>query len=586
MAELPALQPGDRFANRFEVRRPVGEGHRKVVYVAEDALMYREVALALLKPQALEEDPDAFEHETRVLGRVGRHENIVRLHDRDPKSEVQWMAFEFLPGGTLAEHLAAKEEQGERVPVDHLMRLARQLARALSHLHRRGIVHRDVCPSNVWLDERLGAHLGDFDTAILIDDPPLRLRPLSSSTFASPEELERGEIGPRSDLFSLGALLYTIAAGNAPRNPDSLAELRPDLPASFAVLLARLLARSSQDRPADADSVLAHLEELRRDIAGPARTRSSPSELPEPDTADLEPSAAGRASEYEVGDVVNGRFQVLGVLGEGAFSKVYRVHDDVEDVERAFKLFHSATGYEAVRRELGALRKVRHPRVVEVIWADKTDAGDWYLLTQLAEGETLERYATGEARLRDREAVDVVLDVLDALVAIHPDSTRIQQLEEKSQEGDLSDAEFRQLLELKDRGLVHRDVKPRNVVLTRTGAMLLDFNIASRVGEQVLTRSGTPAYQAPDADWTSWDVSTDLFAAGVILYQLLCDGHHPYPACQPRPDRVVMDPRKLRPELEGEMAAFLIRACAPERHQRFASAAEMREELQAIRATM
>ena len=66
-----------------------------------------------------------------------------------------------------------------------------------------------------------------------------------------------------------------------------------------------------------------------------------------------------------------GRFEILGVIGQGGFSKVYRVHDDVEGEERALKLFESAAGYEAVRREIGALRKIHHPNVVEVFWAGR-----------------------------------------------------------------------------------------------------------------------------------------------------------------------------------------------------------------------
>ena len=80
-------------------------------------------------------------------------------------------------------------------------------------------------------------------------------------------------------------------------------------------------------------------------------------------------------------------------------------------------------------------------------------------------------------------------------------------------------------------------------MLTRTGAKLLDFNIASRVGDPVRTQSGTPPYQAPDADLTRWDVSTDLFAVGVMLYELLCNGQHPYPNSRPMVDEPIIDPR-------------------------------------------
>ena len=251
-----------------------------------------------------------------------------------------------------------------------------------------------------------------------------------------------------------------------------------------------------------------------------------------------------KAADYAIGDVVDDRFEILDILGQGGFSKVYRVRDDVEDDERALKLFDNAAGDAAVRREIGALRKIRHPNVVEVYWAGKTRAGDWYLITEFIEGEPLSEFTGGRKVLRDREAVDVALDLLDALVAFHPDSERLSQLDAKRRDGELSEAEFNEWRELTDKGLVHRDIKPFNVMLTRTGAKLLDFNIASRVGDEVRTRSGTPPYQPPDANLARWDVSPDLFAVGVVLYQLLCDGHHPYPNKTPMVDEPVIDPEQ------------------------------------------
>ncbi|HEX6523497.1 MAG TPA: serine/threonine-protein kinase [Streptosporangiaceae bacterium] len=293
--------------------------------------------------------------------------------------------------------------------------------------------------------------------------------------------------------------------------------------------------------------------------AAAPRSRVSQS-LPEPDSAQGRSAAgaAAKAADYAIGDVIDGRFEILQKLGEGGFSKVYRVHDDVEGKERALKLFDSAAGDEAVRREIAALREIHHPKVVEVFWAGQSNVGDWYLITEFIDGESLDEYTTGNRNLRDREAVDVALDVLDALTAFHPDAA--------------------------GRGLIHRDVKPHNVILTRTGAKLLDFNIASRFGDPVHTQSGTPPYQPPDADLTHWDVSTDLFAVGVLLYQLLGNGNHPYPNSMPVVDGLVTDPRTFRSDLDPDLAEFLIKACAPASLDRFATAAEMQLALRGIRA--
>jgi len=315
--------------------------------------------------------------------------------------------------------------------------------------------------------------------------------------------------------------------------------------------------------------------------AAPPSSGSQP--LPEPDPAEVRSSAGAKAADYAVGDVLEGRFEILDVLGQGGFSKVYRVHDDVEGEERALKLFDSAAGYGAVRREVGALRKIDHPNVVKVFWAGKTNAGRWYLITEFIDGESLDEFVTGKRRLRDREAVDVALDLLDALVAFHPDAARLKQLAAKRREGDLPEAESREWTELENKGLVHRDIKPVNVLLTRTGAKLLDFNIASRVGDPVHTKSGTPPYQPPDAGLDRWDVSTDLFAVGVLLYQLLCDGHHPFPYAIPVAAGPVIDPRTIRSDLGPDLAEFLIKACAPTSADRFSAAAEMQLALRNIR---
>jgi uncharacterized protein (TIGR02653 family) len=306
--------------------------------------------------------------------------------------------------------------------------------------------------------------------------------------------------------------------------------------------------------------------------------------LPAPDPSDVISKTPAR--DYVAGDTIGGRFEVKELLGSGGFSKVYRVRDTVEGEERALKLFDNAAGYDAVRREIGALRKVHHPNVVKVIWADQTDLGEWYLILEYIDGELVSDYTAGKKKLRDREAIDVALDVLSALTAIHPDSERLDALDQKRRQGEISPDEYDELMAMSEDALVHRDIKPQNIVLTRSGAKLLDFNIASRVGDPVRTNSGTPPYQPPDADLTRWDVSTDLFAVGVTLYEMLCDGQHPYTQARPMPDVEPRDPRQFRKHLSAPLAEFLLRACAPERTTRFQTAMEMKSALENVRAAL
>ena len=115
----------------------------------------------------------------------------------------------------------------------------------------------------------------------------------------------------------------------------------------------------------------------------------------------------------------------------------------------------------------------------------------------------------------------------------------------------------------------------------RLGAKLLDFNVASRVGDPVYTQSGMPPYQAPDVDLTRLDVSTDLFAVGVMLHELLCDGHHPYPGSRPMVGEKVIDPRTIRPGLSDGIAEFLLRACAAGRADCFTTA-KRDEEMKSV----
>jgi serine/threonine protein kinase len=586
------IQPGDVLKDgRYEIKEFLRTGQEKKIYLACDRHLDCLVALDVFSGNNAVmpggQTPNAWE--ARVLGHLGDHPNIATVLDRWSEGEISFMTTRYLSGGSLKDVIADSRKSGQCLPVDEVLRISTEITNGLAHIHDCRILYLDLQPQNVRFDKWHKIHLLDFDTALSLDDTSqidLSHRPVTG--YMAPELLEKARADERADLYSLGATIYEMCQGYPPfagtsteiqaaRGIAPVLRLdREDLPEDLQDLVFSLLASQPERRPATAAEVLARLESIRAGKSTPAPGKGASQPFPRPDPAELQASAATEAADYDVGDVIDDRFQILEIIDQGGFSKVYRVSDEMEAEERALKLFNTAAGYDAVRRELRALRKIRHPHVVEVFGASNTPAGEWYLITEFIHGERLDEFLTKARCLRDREAVAVALDLLDALVAIHPDSERLGQLDAKRLEADLSQIEYQEWMELSEKGLVHRDIKPRNVILTRTGAKLLDFNIASRVGDPVLTLSGTPPYQPPDADLTRWDVSPDLFAVGVILYELLCDGHHPYPNRMPVVYEPVIDPRTIRPELNAELARFLMKACAPDKPDRFSTAAEPR----------
>lgn len=255
------LEPGGIFAGRYEIQRLLGEGDRKRTYLARDEKMGRLVAISLVKPAAVLSDPLGTEREAKILGRIGSHPNIVSLHEYEVGRDgsVEYMIFEYLGGGTLTAYLRAA---GRQSLVD-ILRFGRQMCRGLSHLHKHGLIHRDVSPDNIWLDERHVAHLGDFDSAIPVSGADV-LRPITTGSFAAPEEREDRPLDIRTDLFSLGGVLHVVATGeHRPGDLEMLLSRRPDLPTAFGDLVASLLSGAPDDRPPDAEDVLRRLDEIR-----------------------------------------------------------------------------------------------------------------------------------------------------------------------------------------------------------------------------------------------------------------------------------------------------------------------------------
>lgn len=290
MSDEGELQPGELFGGRFVIGRLLGAGESKRTYLAHDQKLDRSVAVSVVKPEALANDPGRAEREAKVLGRIGAHSNIVSLYDYGVEDVhgLHYMVFEYLAGGTLAEHLYER-------PLPEVLRTGSQITEGLAHLHNRGLIHRDVAPENIWFSQRGNAHLGDFDAAIPVDDQE-KGRPVTTTYFSSPEQREGGALDVRSDLFSLGGVLCVLATGEQrPRQRADLRTNRPDLPALFVDLVAHLMAPSPEVRPVDASRVLDALGQIQRFptietliAAGESETVEFKSSLRHPYTAPAE----------------------------------------------------------------------------------------------------------------------------------------------------------------------------------------------------------------------------------------------------------------------------------------------------------
>jgi serine/threonine protein kinase len=215
-------------------------------------------------------DPVATQREVDMLGKVCPHPCIVTLHEADLDAEPPYLVFEYIPGGELRDYCRGLQAHGQQAPLGYFFRIARQLCRALGQVHGRGLVHRDVSATHIWLDERGEAHLGDFDRAMPVDEPlPDHGGPPAAEGYPAPE-LSGNAPDARADLFSLGGVLYELLTGAEPALAGQRAQVAPpstfrgDVPPSLDRLILSMLATDREDRPPSAQAVLDGLRSIEK----------------------------------------------------------------------------------------------------------------------------------------------------------------------------------------------------------------------------------------------------------------------------------------------------------------------------------
>ncbi|HMB54816.1 MAG TPA: serine/threonine-protein kinase, partial [Thermoanaerobaculia bacterium] len=269
-----AYQPGD-VLGRYEIERLVGSGAMGEVYLARDPQIDRALAVKTLRlvgvPEGeVEERQQRMLREARTAGKL-IHPNIVTLFDAGEQDGVLFLAFEFVAGSDLSVRL----KQGP-LSIGDALRYARQACEGLGHAHRQGIVHRDVKPSNLMLDADGRVKISDFGIAKLSGEATTELTMtgmvMGSPHYMAPEQVRGEELDGRSDLFSLGIVLYEMVCGQRPfegetistliyqilgAEPPPLPPLRSGLVPALPDLLGRMLAKDRDARYPDAASAAA-----------------------------------------------------------------------------------------------------------------------------------------------------------------------------------------------------------------------------------------------------------------------------------------------------------------------------------------
>jgi tRNA A-37 threonylcarbamoyl transferase component Bud32 len=277
-ASMAGLPPELASHSKFQIVRELGRGGMGVVYQARHRLMKRLVAIKVLNARLIDNPASLarFHQEVEAAAQLS-HPNIVAAHDAEQAGELHLLVMEYVEGQSLAQVL---ERKGP-LPILHACKFAWQAAKGLQHAHDKKMVHRDIKPQNLMLTPQGVVKILDFGLARLAERPREGALTMESVTMGTPEYIapeqatDARQADIRSDIYSLGCTLYALLTGRPPfqgetamqtilahigASPRPLQELRPDVPAELAAVVAKMMAKEPADRyqtPAEVMTALA-----------------------------------------------------------------------------------------------------------------------------------------------------------------------------------------------------------------------------------------------------------------------------------------------------------------------------------------
>ena len=268
------IAPGQRFAQRYEVKEVLGVGGMGMVFKAIDSELGEVIAIKTLKQELLNEDASAlerFKSEIRLARRIS-HRNVVRTHDLGESSGVYFITMEYVEGTTLKELIRRRG----RLPVTATLTVAKQLCRALEVAHEQGVIHRDIKPQNMVVEPDGVLKVMDFGIARLAKRQSGMTEQgmvVGTPEYMAPEQLMGQEIDARADIYAAGCVIYECLTGSTPITAENqftlVAKLLEEIPAEPILVnsdvpqaLSDLVMRTLSKKPADRPQTAVELHDL------------------------------------------------------------------------------------------------------------------------------------------------------------------------------------------------------------------------------------------------------------------------------------------------------------------------------------
>src|SRR3990172_4808251 len=291
---------GKTIGGKYRIVERLGRGGMAEVYKALQTNLERYVAIKLMHPFLADDQGFAarFEREAKSVAAL-HHPNIVQVYDFAPEADAPYMVMEFIEGATLKTRLESLARHGQPLPLKAALKIVREVGHALAYAHKRNMIHRDVKPANVMVDASGRVILTDFGIAKILTGPSYTASGATIGTpaYMAPEQ-GLGQAGDhRSDIYSLGAMLYQLATGELPFDADTPMavmlkhineqmppprSVNPDLPEGVERIIVKSMAKSPGDRYQSVDEMLADMEKV-----GAAARPAAPTVVASPSAAPL-----------------------------------------------------------------------------------------------------------------------------------------------------------------------------------------------------------------------------------------------------------------------------------------------------------